>query len=313
MQQSIAVIVTVRNGLPFLADAIQCVQSQSYSPLDLVVVDDGSTDGSLEAARNAGLRILQTPSVGPAAARNAGIQATVSDAIAFLDVDDLWPPGSLHRLATALSANPSAGFAQGLIQNFRVLDNGSRRFFTSPYRFVNLGACLYRRSLFDTVGFLDEGLRLSEDIDFMMRCWEKDVRKALVDEVTLYYRRHPNSMTACMEGDGFGTVQLIQRRIDRVRRGLYDPKQPRHLPAIEYIGVGPANQDEAAVGDAPPSVRDAFGQLLKEYAAWSYYRSEVLQSSYVRFLAQRWGARSAWHLPFVGARRAFRKMVDAWQ
>jgi len=313
MQPSIAVVLTVRNGLPFLAGAIQSVQSQSYSPLELVVVDDGSTDGSLEAARNKGLRILQTPSVGPAAARNAGLQATASDAITFLDVDDLWPPGTLHRLAAALSADPRAGFAQGLIRNFRLLEDGSRHFFTSPYQFVNLGACLYRRSLFDTVGFLDESLRFSEDIDFMMRCWEKDVRKAFVDEVTLFYRRHANSMTAGVEGDGFGTAQVIKRRIDRARRGLYDPKQPRHLPAIKYLGIGPGSQDDAVSGMAAPSARGRFGQLLRDYAVWSCYRSEVLQCGYVRFLAERWGAHSLWHVPFIGARRAFRKMVDAWQ
>lgn len=313
MRQSIAVILTVRNGLPFLAGAIECVKSQSYSPLDLLIVDDGSTDGSLEAAQDAGLRVLQTPGVGPAAARNAGIQATASDAITFLDVDDLWPPGTLHRLAAALSTNPEAGFAQGLTQNFRVLEDGSRRFFTSPYRFVNLGASLYRRGLFDTVGLLDESLRFSEDLDFLMRCWEKDVRKALVDEVTLYYRRHPNSMTAGVEGYGFDTVQVVNRRIERARSGLYNPKQPRHLPAMQYIGIGPASQDDTAAGHAPPFVRGRFSRILREYSIWNYYRREVLQSSYLRVLAMRWGAHSAWHLPFIGARRALQKMVDARQ
>jgi glycosyltransferase involved in cell wall biosynthesis len=170
MEKSIAVIVPVRNGIQFLSGAIRCVESQSYSPLELIIVDDGSTDGTVEAARNAGVRILQTPNLGPAAARNCGIRATVSDAIAFLDVDDLWPAGTLHRLAAALWSNPGAGFAQGLIQNFRVLEDGSKRFFTLPYYFVNLGASLYRRSLFDTVGLLDESLRVSEDVDFLTRC-----------------------------------------------------------------------------------------------------------------------------------------------
>jgi glycosyltransferase involved in cell wall biosynthesis len=247
MQPSIAVIMPVRNGIQFLAGAIGCVESQSYSPLELVIVDDGSTDGSVEAARNAGVRILHTPCVGPAAARNTGIRATVSEAVAFLDVDDLWPPGTLHRLAAALAANPDAGFAQGLIRNFRVLGDGSKRFFTPPYRFLNLGASLYRRSLFDTVGLLDESMRLCEDLDFLMRCWEKDVPRALVNEVTLHYRRHPNNMTAGLEGAGFGTVQAIKRRIERIRRGLYDPKEPRRVPAIEYMGVGPASQDEEVV------------------------------------------------------------------
>ena len=244
MQPSIAVIMPVRNGRSFLAGAIKCVESQSYTPLELVIVDDGSTDGSLEAAQNAGVRILQTAGMGPAGARNAGIQATVSDTLAFLDVDDLWPRGTLHRLAAALSAHPDAGFAQGRIQNFRVREDGSKHFFTVPYRFLNLGASLYRRSLFDRVGLLDETMRLCEDLDFLMRCWEKDIPRALVEEVTLHYRRHPGNMTAGLEGAGFGTVQAVKRRMDRIRRGLYDPTQPRQVPATEYIGVAPESQDE---------------------------------------------------------------------
>jgi len=310
MQQSIAVIMAVRNGLPFLDEAIQCVKSQSYSPLELVIVDDGSTDGSLEALQNAGLRILQTPSLGPAAARNAGIRATVSDAIAFLDVDDLWAPGTLNRLGAALGANRSAGFAQGLIQNFRVLEDGSKRFFTSPYRFVNLGAALFRRSLFDTVGLLDETLRFSEDVDFLMRCWEKDVRRALVDEVTLYYRRHPDSLTASVESEGFGAVQAVKRRMDRARHGLYDPKQPRHLPGLEYIGLGPKSHDDEQPGNTAHGERRKFSLLWKEYATWRHYRKELSHCSYVRFLAERWSVRSTWQVPFVGAKRVFQKMAE---
>jgi glycosyltransferase involved in cell wall biosynthesis len=244
MPPSISVITPVRNGMAFLPGAIECVDSQAYSPLEMVIVDDGSTDGSLAYAKDRGLRVLELHGVGPAAARNAGVRATDSDFVAFLDVDDLWPPDTLHRLSAALSSEPDAGFAQGLIQNFRVLADGSLRFFTEPYRYLNFGACLYRRSLFDQVGLLDETMRLCEDLDFLMRCWEQDVRRAVVDCVTLYYRRHPANMTAGLKGAEFGTVQAYKRRIDRTRRGLCNPNLPRHVPALEYIGVGPPRQDD---------------------------------------------------------------------
>lgn len=244
MPLSIAVITPVRNALPFLAGAMECIQSQCYAHLELVFVDDGSSDGSFEYAQRTGARVLQTQGAGPAAARNAGIRATSSDCLAFLDVDDLWPLGTLHLLAAALDSDSEAGFAQGLIQNFRILDDGSKRFFTRPYRFLNLGACLYRRSLFERVGLLDASLRTAEDLDFLMRCWEQDVRKAEVHAVTLYYRRHPNNMTAGLQGTDLGTVQAFKRRIDRIRAGQYDPNVPRHVPAHEYLGTAPASQDE---------------------------------------------------------------------
>jgi hypothetical protein len=159
-------------------------------------------------------------------------------------VDDVWPSGTLHLLAAALQSHPEASFAQGLIQNFRVLEDGSTRFFTAPYRFLNLGACLYRRTIFEQVGLLDESLRMCEDLDFLMRCWEKDVRKAQVDAVTLHYRRHPNNMTAGLRGADLGTVQAFKRRIDRIRSGQCDPNLARHLPSHEYLGTAPMNQDE---------------------------------------------------------------------
>ena len=163
-QASIAVIVPVRNGLSFLPGAMECVASQAYEPLELLIVDDGSTDGSLDYIRNHGVRVIETPGVGPAAARNAGIAATASPLLAFLDVDDLWPARTLIKLAAALEANPGAAFAQGLIQNFRDLPNGSRHFFTAPYRFLNIGASLYRREIFETVGLFDPTLACSPRI-----------------------------------------------------------------------------------------------------------------------------------------------------
>ena len=239
---SITVITPVRNGMAFLSDMIRCVREQDYSPLELAVIDDGSTDGSAEAARKAGARVFETGGVGPAGARNAGIRGTRSDLIAFLDVDDLWPPQTLQRLTAALAAQPEADFVQGRIQDFAVDDQGNR-LQGAPYRFVNLGASLFRRRLFDTVGLFDERLRLSEDVDFMMRCWEMDILKATLDEVTLEYRRHPNSMTAEVRSAERATLKAVQRRLDRIRRGIFDPKLPRRMTEIKYLGSGSTARD----------------------------------------------------------------------
>ena len=76
-----------------------------------------------------------------------------------------------------------------------------------------------------------------------MRSWEKDVHKAEVNEVTLFYRRHPKSMTSGLKAAEFGTVQAFKRRIDRIRAGAYDPKETRRVPAREFIGTAPPRQD----------------------------------------------------------------------
>ena len=244
---SIAVITPVRNGMPWLRETLDSIRAQNYKPLELVMVDDGSTDGTLDYLHSLnGLvsRLLRLDGLGPAAARNAGIQASSSEFIAFLDADDLWPPGILPPLSRALAANPPAGFARGLIRNFRTRPDGGKEYFTKPYRFVNLGACLWRRSLFAGVGLLDEGLTLCEDLDFLTRCWEKDVPRVDLDLVTLFYRRHQGGMTHGLSGAGLGTVKAYKRRIERIRAGEFDPARPRQFDVQLYLGDPPARQDD---------------------------------------------------------------------
>jgi glycosyltransferase involved in cell wall biosynthesis len=246
MNASIAVVIPVRNGEAFLEETFRSIWAQNYTPLEVVVVDDGSTDGTREKIRSIKgmpVRLLELGGAGPATARNAGIRASESELVAFLDADDLWVNGALHRLAKTLAERPDAGFAQGLIRNFSEVRPGNRRFVTSPYRFFNLGASLWRRSIFETVGLLDEELRLCEDLDITMRCWERDIRKAEVESVVLHYRRHSGGMTHGLSGAGFGSVKAYKKRIDRIRRGEIDPNLPRHVDLHRYLGAGPSNQD----------------------------------------------------------------------
>ena len=132
----------------------------------------------------------------------------------------------LHRGAFRVSATRPDGIDQPEVS-------------WKPYRFINLGSGLWRRSVFETVGLFDQSLRLGEDQDFFMRCWERDIRRVLVDCVTLYYRRHSGNMTRGLEGAGFGTLRIYRNRIERIRRGQYDPNCPRHVSWPEYLGQGP--------------------------------------------------------------------------
>jgi glycosyltransferase involved in cell wall biosynthesis len=237
---SIAVITPVLNGMPYIREAIDCVRTQLHPAIEMIVVDDGSTDGSGVLARSAGCcRVIETPGIGPAGARNAGIRASQSDLLLFLDADDLLGPFALDTAVEALLRAPDAGFAQGCIQNFSSRPDGSINLFTKPYRYMNLGANLWRRSVFETIGLFDESLRLGEDQDFFMKCWERDIRRVLVDCVMLYYRRHSGNMTRGLEGAGFGTLRIYKKRIERIRSGEYDPNWPRHVSWPEYLGRGP--------------------------------------------------------------------------
>jgi glycosyltransferase involved in cell wall biosynthesis len=242
---SVAVVIPVRNGMPWIVEALASVRAQDCD-LEIAIIDDGSTDGTVEFLKSLNgwcSHFCELAGLGPSAARNAGIRATRSEFLAFLDADDLWCEGALAGLLEALSGNPECGFAQGMVQNFRCGPDGVKEFLTAPYRYLNLGACLWRRGLFETVGLLDEELSLCEDLDLLMRCWEKDVRKVEVNAVTLFYRRHAGNMTRGLSGAGFGTVKAYKRRIERIRNGRYDPSIPRHCASDTYLGRSPRNQD----------------------------------------------------------------------
>jgi glycosyltransferase involved in cell wall biosynthesis len=241
---SIAVITPVRNGIAHLPETIQCVMAQQYAALEMIVVDDGSTDGSGALARSTGCcRVIETPGIGPAGARNAGIRASQSELLFFLDADDLLGPSAFESSVEALLHAPEAGFAQGCVQNFTLRPDGRMNIFTRPYRYINVGSGVWRRGVFETVGLFDESLRYCEDLDFFMRCWERDISKVLMDRLILLYRRHPGNMTRGLKGVDFGTVRAYRKKIERIRRGEYDPNCPRRVAWPEYFGRGPDIMD----------------------------------------------------------------------
>lgn len=203
--------------------------------MEIILVDDGSTDdlASLAARGPALLRYLWQGHRGPAAARNAGIRGASGDLIAFLDLDDLWAPGHLRRCAQALDRIPRAGIAQGLIRNTR-----EGCYCSEAYRFINLGASVFRRWVFDRYGLLDESLRFAEDFDFMTRCWENGILKLNIEQVSLLYHRHDGNMTKGLSNVDLGAVQVYKRRLDRIRAGRVDPEIARGLKIgfPQYIG-----------------------------------------------------------------------------
>jgi glycosyltransferase involved in cell wall biosynthesis len=241
---SIAVIIPVRNGATHLRDTIQSVLDQNYPATEIIVIDDDSTDNSGALARNTGAcRVLETPGIGPAGARNLAIQSSQSDLLMFLDADDLLGPDAFQSSVDALLRTPEAGFAQGYVQNFLIRPDGSMNIFTRPYRYINVGSGVWRRSVFDQLGLFDESLRYCEDLDFFMRCWEQNILKVLIDRLILLYRRHPGNMTRGLQGVGFGTVRAYRKRIERIALGQYDPNCPHHVSWPEYFGRGPDVMD----------------------------------------------------------------------
>lgn len=223
---AVSALVPVWNGAEFLAEAIESILAQDPPVAEVVVVDDGSTDGSGDVARAFGPRVrcVRREHAGLAATRNAAVRAAQGDLVAFLDADDLWPAGRLARLLAALEQDPGCGIVQGRLQRMvRDERTASWTLVNESWRAPNVATALIRRSVFALVGPFDEQVAGADDVDWLLRAKERGVREAHVDAVTLLYRRHGGNMTNDVAQDQARLLRVLGRAVARRRAAAAGP------------------------------------------------------------------------------------------
>jgi glycosyltransferase involved in cell wall biosynthesis len=208
----VSVVIPVFNGERFLREAVQSVLDQKYSPLEIIVVDDGSTDGTATVARSLPVRYLHQTNQGPAAARNRGIEHAQGELITFADADDLWPLAKLELQLPYLTEDVE--IVMGRIQQ---VFSSSEEEFGEPAFSVNLGSAVIRKTVFDRVGLFDETMRYSEDVDWFMRAREAGVAIMTIDAVTLFYRQHEENMTRGKSASELNVLMALKKSLDRRR------------------------------------------------------------------------------------------------
>jgi glycosyltransferase involved in cell wall biosynthesis len=219
----VSVVIPVFNGERFLREAVQSVLDQKYSPIEIIIVDDGSTDGTATVARSLGetVRYLHQTNQGPAAARNRGIEHAQGSLIAFADADDLWPSTKLGVQLLYLINDAAIEIVMGRIQQVRLSKtvNGQTQAeeFAEPAFSVNLGSAVIRKSVFERVGLFDETMRYSEDVDWFMRAREAGAAIVTIDAVTLLYRQHEENMTRGKSTSELNVLKALKRSLDRRR------------------------------------------------------------------------------------------------
>jgi glycosyltransferase involved in cell wall biosynthesis len=219
----VSVVIPAYNCEAFVAEAIDSALSQDHAPAEVIVVDDGSTDGTRTVVRRFGsaVRLLEQANGGPARARNAGVRHASGDAIAFLDADDVWLPGKLRLQVQALSAHPDVDVA---FTDFGFWDPGPDGKYAAPQTarrpasrqdvapsavaedprwfycdllmapVVTIIAAMVRRPLFDAIGGFDEALRTGEDYEFWLRA-SRHTRFVRIPSMLAAYRTRGDSVT----------------------------------------------------------------------------------------------------------------------
>lgn len=207
----VSAVVPVYNGARFLAEAIDSALRQEEIEVEVVVVDDGSTDDTPAVIRSYGSRIvaLRQRNRGLAAARNAGIARSSGEQIAFLDADDAWEPAKSRRQLAYLDAHPACGLvfcdayrmdAAGL-RGEPILGAGARAIPTGRClerlflgNFVLVPGVMVRRAALAAAGAFDESLPAVEDYDMWLRL-AAVVEVGIVPEPLACYREWPGQMS----------------------------------------------------------------------------------------------------------------------
>jgi glycosyltransferase involved in cell wall biosynthesis len=218
----VSVIIPVYNCERYLAEAIESVLAQTYRPIEVIVVDDGSTDSSGDIARSyKELHYIYQPNQGVAVARNAGLAATDGEFIAFLDADDLWLPNKLRVQVDYLLEHPHIGYTIGRLQNF--LDPGINllprvRKSLLERDQIGLMTLVVRKTVFTQIGGFDPSYRVGSDFEWFIRAKDADIPMAILPEILLYRRIHDSNLSSQTQACYGGLLRMFKASINRQRK-----------------------------------------------------------------------------------------------
>ena len=228
---SVSCIVPVFNGAAYLEQAIASALGQTKSPLEVILVDDGSTDATPEVAGRlgSGVRYVRQANAGPAAARNRGIELARGDLLAFLDADDLWHPEKLERQVARFASEPGLELLLAHFENFWVaeLAEEEARFKSHPLARARPGytalTMLVRRELFDRIGPFDATVRHRDVVAWLMLATRAGVRTELMPDVLAYRRIHLDNLSRRRGPEDAAELLALAKVMLDQRRGRPSP------------------------------------------------------------------------------------------
>ncbi len=273
MATLVSLIIPTYNRAGLVGEAIESALSQTYPAREVIVVDDGSTDGTPEVLARYGdaIRWVRTPNRGCAAARNTGVGLAQGDYLAFVDSDDVAPPDKLAIQVPVLEAHPEIGFVYGPSVAFGLDLSGEKvlqpvrpdtKGFVAEGLFlttrIGFDSVLLRRKAVQQVGGFDERLRYNEDSDLLLRV-ALEWQAICLDVPTGRHRWHPGRKSR----DEVALRRAILHSMDRVLaaspefRARLGPRAQARLAEVHWE-IARALAERGEVAAARAEVADAW-------------------------------------------------------
>ncbi|WP_166668760.1 glycosyltransferase [Thiohalophilus thiocyanatoxydans] len=306
----VSVIMPAYNTAQYIGDAIDSVLSQDYPNKELIIIDDGSTDGTVDIIRRhePAVTLLTQKNQGSAVARNAGLDAARGDYVAFLDSDDIWLPGKLTAQVTYMEQHPQIGMSYSRWQVWKpgpdgqfsapasfkhslndsaaptgIVEEGSgwlynRLLFTSLLHTITVIA---RRDLINKVGNFDTALKRGQDYDYWLRA-SRVTEIHQLDQILALYRLHGEGCAKKWPHVNYEKV-VVENALSRW--GLEGPTgEVTTKPAMQHrladtcFSFGYHHYWEGSPGLAVNAFRQCLGYRPAYLSAWRYLVMSLVKS-----------------------------------
>jgi glycosyltransferase involved in cell wall biosynthesis len=229
-QPTVSVIVPLYNNRPYIAEALDSALAQSVREVEVIVVDDGSTDGGGEVVRRyETVRLITQPNSGQSVARNRAIEAATGSTFAFLDADDRWEPDKLALQLAAFDADPAADIVFGMVREFHSPElpgaaEKALRFGGEAVPGYIPSAMIVRREAFFRVGLFDTGLLHAGYVAWYARAQALGLRVVLVPRLVAWRRLHLTNSGLRSPAYKAEYVRILKASIDNRRAAASHPE-----------------------------------------------------------------------------------------
>jgi glycosyltransferase involved in cell wall biosynthesis len=230
----VSVVIPAYNAVNFLPETLASVQSQSFLDFEVLIVDDGSSDGTKiwfsQSISDPRIKLVSQANQGLSGARNTGIEQSKSEYIAFLDADDTWAATKLEKQVAFLDENPTVGLVHtwyAMMDMDSVLTGTTFKNRTAGHvhrqllvqNSIGVASVMARRECFQRVGGFNRKLRAVEDWDMWIRI-SRFYEIGLIPEILTFYRQVPTSLSKNCEAMEASFESVIEASFEAVPDGL---------------------------------------------------------------------------------------------